>query len=72
MIGAGELVLEMGAGSGVGGRSTTRRALSTADLELEFGSAICELELGQGLRSGAIAGSDDTAPAWSRLFKFFH
>ncbi len=72
MIGVGEMVREMGAGSVVGGHSATRRVLSTADLELEFGSAISELELGQGLRSGAIAGSDDTAPAWSRLFKFFH
>lgn len=72
MVGAGQMVLERGKDSVVVGRSTVRRVLSTADLELEFGSAISELELGLGLRSGTITGAGETMPAWSRLFTFFH
>jgi hypothetical protein len=72
MVGAGQMVLERGKDSVVVGCSTVRRVLSTADLELEFGSAIRELELGLGLRSGTITGAGETMPAWSRLFTFFH
>ncbi len=72
MIGAGEMMLEMGAGAIGGVTLNSRGLLSAADLEREFGSAIGELELGQGLRSGATTATVESKPAWSRLFKLFH
>lgn len=71
MIGAAmETVSEMGAGVVGGAWVKPRNGLSAADLEREFGSAIGELELGQGLRAAGAASCEAT-PAWARLFKFF-
>lgn len=49
-----------------------RRVLSAADLELEFGREIGELELGQGCFPARSAGAVDQVAGWTRLFKFFH
>lgn len=73
MMGAvAETVIDAGTDVGDSALVKPRRILSAADLELEFGSAIGELELGQGRLAGAATAAGEAAPVWSRLLRFFH